>query len=103
MTTRAVAESPVSQGVDEQIAYAITTTPWGSSPTSIVVVVKDWTDNRKDVTNTVTPTNSPSVDGDVITLSPLKSLTAGHTYQVEVQFTAGGSVFKTFCQVIAEA
>ena len=38
---RKVKESPLVQGVDERIAYTLTTTPWGSSPSSPSVVVKD--------------------------------------------------------------
>lgn len=43
-----------------------------------------------------------AVDGDVISLSPLKSLTAGVRYRIEVKFTAGGNVFELYGQVNAE-
>ena len=102
MTTRAVTESPLHQGEDEQIVYTLTTTPWGTTPTSVAVVVKDLTNANLAVTSTVMPTNSPTVNGDVITLSPLKLLTAGHTYRVEVKFTAGGNVYEAHCDVVAE-
>lgn len=95
---RAVVESPVTQGVDEQIARKITTTPWGSDPTAVSVVVKR---DGGDVTSTVMPTGSPTVAGDVITLPVLKSLSAG-IYRVEVKFTSGGNVFETYFKVIAE-
>ena len=29
---REVKESPLPQGIDERIAYTLTTTPWGSNP-----------------------------------------------------------------------
>lgn len=100
---REIIESPFSQGVDEKIVYTLTTTPWGSSPGSVIVVVKDVTDGDvTDVTTTVMPTNSPTVNGDVITLSPLKSLTVNRTYRVEVKFTCAGNIFETYAIINAE-
>lgn len=102
-TKRQVTESPMRQGAGESIAYTLTTTPWGSSPGSVVCAVYDVTDNRKtDVTATVMPVNSPSAVGDVITLSPLKLLTAGRVYRVEVAFTCSGNVFEAYCIIEAE-
>ena len=90
------------QGVDEQISYSVTSTPWGSSPSSISCKVYDITDGAyTDVTSTVMPTNSPAAVGDVITLSPLKSLTAGKVYRVEVKFTAGGNVYECYKILVA--
>lgn len=100
MSIREAVESPLEQGVDEEIQYQITTTPWGASPTAITVVVKDDSDDS-DVTATVMPTNSPSVAADVITLSPLMSLTAKTHYRVEVEFTAGGLVWEAYFLVKA--
>lgn len=99
---REIVESPLIQGVDEIIAYTLTTTPWGSSPSSVSVVVKDITTTVSDVTNTVMPTNSPSVSGNVITLSPLKLLTDQHIYRVEVKFTISGNVFEAYAIVEAQ-
>jgi len=105
MTNRAIRESPVTQGEDEIISYTLTTTPWGSSPSSVSVVVYDVTGATStaawtNVTATVMPVNSPSVVGDVITLSPLKLLTDGHIYRLEIRFTCGGNVFETYGLVI---
>jgi hypothetical protein len=91
------------QGDDEIIAYQVTTTPWGSSPGTISCKVFDITDGgRTDVTTTVMPTNSPTADGDIITLSPLKLLTAGKIYRVEVKFTCSGNVFECYKIIMAE-
>ncbi len=102
--TRRVVANPPPQGVDEEIAYTITTTPWGSTPTSASVKVYDVTSGtRTDVTATTLPAGSISVTGDVITLPLLKTgLTAGHTYRVEVKFTASGNVFEFWFLVEAE-
>jgi hypothetical protein len=91
------------QGVDERTSYTVTTTNWASTPTGVSVVVYDVTGGaRTNVTATVMPTNSPTVVGDVITLSLLWALTADHTYRVEVQFTASGNLFECFFLVRAE-
>lgn len=103
MATRREAKEGVQpQGVDERIAYTLTTTPWGSTPTGVAVSVTDDADGST-VTSTVMPTNSPSVAGDVITLSLLRSLTAGHVYRVDVQFTCSGNLFEAYFRVRAEA
>jgi hypothetical protein len=93
----------VVQGEEESIPYPIIVTGWGSSPTSISCKVFDITaGTRNDVTATVMPTNSPTAAGDVITLSPLKLLTAGNKYRVEVKFTCSGNVFECYKIILAE-
>jgi hypothetical protein len=88
----------VEQTSGEEIPYTVTTTNWGSSPSSTAVVAYDEVD-KDDVTSTVFPTNSPTESGDVITLSLLKALTAGHTYRVEVLFTSGSTKFECYFRV----
>ncbi len=101
MTTsiREAIKGVLVQGVDEQIAYQVTTTPWGSSPTNVAVVVKN--SAGTDVTATVT-SGTASVMGDVITLPVIKSLTAGEVYRVEVKFTVSGNILETFFWIAAE-
>jgi hypothetical protein len=98
---REVVEGAQSQGEDEQIAWAIDVSNWGSSPTAVAAIVKDMDDSYADVTSTVMPINSPSVATDTITLSPLKLLTRGNTYRVEVKFTISGNVVECYFDVIA--
>lgn len=90
-----VAEGLQYQTSDERLAHQITTTKWVSDPTSPVVVAYDEED-ESDVTSTVYPANSPSVTGDVITLSLLRDLTAGRTYRIEVKFTVGSNIYECF-------
>ena len=90
------------QGVDEELVYRLTTTPWGSTPTSPSVVVKDVNQGLIDVTSTVMPSGSVSVSGDVMTLPTLKSLTENTLYRVEMKFTSGGSVFESYAFVRCE-
>ena len=101
MVDRVIIEGVQNQGVDEEIVYTITTTPWGSSPTSPSVVVKDLSDDSP-VTSTVMPGDPPSVSGNIITLSALKLLTAGTRYRVEVTFTVSGNILECWFEVRGE-
>ena len=101
MTKRAVTEGTQKQGADEEIIYSLTTTNWGSSPTSPAVVAKDVSDDYTDVSSTVL-SGSPSVSGDVITLPTVKSLTAGHIYRIEIKFTSGSNIFECYFLIDAE-
>jgi len=101
MSRLGVTEGSKYQSADEELAYQITTTNWASSPTSPTAVATDETTGEI-VTTTVFPSNSPSVSGDVIHLSLLKSLVKGHTYRIEVKFTVGSNVYECFFKVICE-
>lgn len=96
-TDREVDEGLQYQGEDEEIAYSVDVSNVGDSPTSPSVVVKDA--YGQDVTSTVMPTNTPSVSGNVITLSKLKNLVPGVEYRVEVKFTISGSIFEHYFRV----
>ena len=85
-----------SQACGEVISYKIVTTGWGGSPTNVIVKAYR---GGNDVTDTVFPTNSPSVSGDDINLSPLLNLTSGYTYEIKIQFTSGGNALKKTMQV----
>jgi len=101
-TSREVVEGKLYQGIDEQIVYSLTTTPWGSSPSGVSVKAYDASDGYADVTTTVL-SGSASATGDVITLPKVKSLTLGHLYRIEVQFTVTGSAtpFEAYVQIEA--
>jgi len=99
MALREVIEGTQQQGCDEEIAYSITTTNWGSSPTSPSVEVFRDPHNSVAITEAVMPTNSPMVNGDIITLSPLKNLTIGVVYRIEVKFSIGSNVFECYFKV----
>ena len=91
------------QGVGEEIAYTLTTTPWGASPTSVSLTVRDVTDAQPgaDVTATVAP-GSCTVAGDVITTPLIKSLTVAHVYRVELAFRCGAQKFVAWFELEAE-
>ena len=97
--SRKIKESPLRQGVDEQIAYALTTTPWGSSPSSVAVVVKD--NNDADVSANCL-SGSASVSGDVITTPVVKSLVAGKRYRLEIRFTVSGNICEAWAEMWGE-
>jgi hypothetical protein len=98
---REVVEGIQHQGVDEEIAYSVTTTPYGPGPTNVAIVAKDVTNSYLDVSSTVL-TGSSSVVGDVITLPKLKGLTLNHLYRIEVKFSSGGDIFEPYFLVQAE-
>lgn len=101
MTKREVKEDGLKQGQNEEIVYSITTTPWGSDPSSVVVTAYDRTEEYEDVSATVL-SGDPSVSGDVITTPTVKSLTRGHVYHIAVRFTVGSDVMECFFTLQAE-
>lgn len=103
MTNRQVLERNLRQGVDEEIAYILETTPWAASPSSdVTITVYDVTYNgREDVTVTVT-SGTASVSGDNITLPILLDLEEDHVYRVEVKFIASGNTYEPYFMVKAE-
>ena len=98
---REVVEGRLAQGVDEQIAYTITTTPWGSSPGTLSVKAYDVTSSLTDVSTTVL-SGAASAVGDVITTPTVKSLTEAHLYRIEVKFTCAGNIYECYFEIHAE-
>jgi hypothetical protein len=102
MVKREVREGRLVQGEDEQIAYTITTTPWGSSPSSPAAKLYDVTSSgRTDVSSSMLAGDA-SVLGDVVTTPRVFGLTAKHLYRLEVQFTCSGNVFECYVEIQAE-
>jgi len=101
MPKNEVVEGLQEQSADEEIPYQIDVSNWGSTPTS--PSVKAYVvDSGLEVTSTVYPTNSPTVSGNVITLSVLKSLSLGVTYRIEVQFNIGSTIFECYFRVYCD-
>jgi len=96
-----VVETDIRQGQDEEIPYALTTTPWGSDPTDVIIKAYDAGASYTDVTSTVLE-GSSSVSGDVITTPVLKSLTIGKDYRIEIQFVTGAKTLECFFMVHGE-
>lgn len=76
-----VLEGPQEQSSGEVLAYSITTTPWGGSPSNITVKAFE-ARGGTDVTTAVFPSNVPSKLGDVVTTDMLKLLSPGKTYRI---------------------
>lgn len=102
MVTRTIQEGRQYQGVNERIAYSITTTPWGTTPSAVDYKAYDLTNSSTDVTTTVFPTGTSSIVGDVITLPLLRALTARHVYKITIKFTSGGNIFECYFEVEAQ-
>jgi hypothetical protein len=97
---REVIEGKQFQGEDEIIAYTVDVAAIGV-PTSPVVVVKDVAAGSV-VTSTVMSPNVPTVEGSVITLSPLRALTAGRLYRVEVKYVVEANTLESYFYVQAQ-
>jgi hypothetical protein len=96
---REVNEGLQYQGVDEEVVYSITTTPWGSDPSGPTAVLLD--PDGEDVSATML-SGAPNATGDVITTPIVKSLIAGELYRLDIKFTAGGQVLECYFEILAE-
>jgi hypothetical protein len=103
MIKREVREGRLVQGEDEQIAYTITTTPWGSNPTSPSATLYDVTVSgvRTDVSSSRLA-GVASALGDVVTTPRVFGLEAHKLYRLEVQWTCSGNVFECYVDIQAE-
>lgn len=97
---REIKESPLPQGVDEQIAYTLTTTPWGTSPGTLSCVLKTLP-GLVDVSSAKL-SGSPSASGDVITSPIVFGLVAGQQYRMEFKFTCSSNIFEAFLIINGE-
>lgn len=96
---REIEQSPLYQGEDESIAYALTTTPWGGSPTNAAVVLKDA--DGADISGT-NLTGAVVVAGDVITSPEVHSLTADARYRLEYAFTVDSNDVETWTTIYGQ-
>ena len=88
-------------GEDETIVFTLTTTPWGSSPSSPSAKIYEINgDTLTDVSDDCM-TGSAAAVNDVITL-PAINCTAGTDYRVEVQFVVSGNTFEAFAELKCE-
>lgn len=92
-----IVESPQDQTSVESITYILDVAngPGTTDPSSVAVTAVNIATSC-DQTTTVFPTNSPSVSGTSITLSPLLNLTAGETYHIRVQYTSHSDILQPY-------
>lgn len=87
MSARRAAEGSLEIGASERRVIAFDFTNWNlGTLTSPSVAVFDVTEGaRTDVTATIMPTNTPTVNGQVVTTSIFRGdvATVGHAYRVE--------------------
>lgn len=102
MISREVVEGRLQQGEDEQIAYTITTTPWGSSPSSPVVKLYAVTRGERTDVSATKLSGSATVNGDVVMTPLVLGLSAGTLYRLEVKFTISGNVFECYVEIQGE-
>ena len=101
--SREFKESPVRQGVDEQVAYTLDTTPWGGTPAGLSVKLYDVTDDdaHVDVTS-VNLSGSASANASTITTPLVTGLALGCKYRLEVLWTNSGNTFEAWGLIWAE-
>jgi len=99
--SRRIAEGIQHQGEDEEVAYTLTTTNWGSSPSNVVVKAYHINNRYLEVSDTVL-SGDASITGDVITLPKLGNLVEGNRYRVEVQFKTGTDLLEAYFVVEAQ-
>jgi hypothetical protein len=95
--TRQFIDGTIGQGRLETIAYYFTSTPWGTAPTVLDVIVTDQADQGDHSATALVGT--ASIAGDVVTLPGFgnDAITAGHTYRLDVQFTtADGNTWQAY-------
>ena len=88
-----VREGVKTQRQDETLAYAITTTPWGTSPGSVTCELWDITTTLEVDVSSTKLTSSTSVTGDVITTKKVTDLVKDHRYRLDVSFVANGNTW----------
>lgn len=101
MTTRQVNETDIYQGEDEKIAYRLTTTPWGTSPTDVSVSFYDITYGGRVSANAFL-SGVASVSGDVITCPIIQGLIPNRKYRLEIKFVSGGNTWEVFAIINSE-
>jgi hypothetical protein len=89
-------------GEDETIVYTLTTTPWGSSPTSPAAKIFEVSGDTFTDRTTALMTGTAAAVNDVITLPAIAGCTAGTDYRVEVVFTISGNTFEAFAELKCE-
>ena len=99
---REIKEGLQYQGADETIVYTLTTTPWGSDPSSEAAKIYEVDGDTLTDKTTTQMSGSASATGDVITLPAVTALVAGTLYRIEVVFTCSGNVFEAFAELQAE-
>lgn len=102
MTQRQVKEGRLRQGVDERIAYNLTTTPWCSSPGTITVKLYDVTTGAKTDVSSTMLAGTASATGDVISTPLVTGLTAGSLYRMEIKFVSVGNTFEAYAEIQGE-
>ena len=95
-----IIETGLKQGADEEIAYTLTTTPWGDSPSSVSVTAYDMSDSFAVVTADIL-SGSASTTSTSVTTPVVLDLVAGHNYRIEIMFTTGGNVLECYFELEA--
>lgn len=95
-----VIQSPQYASSADELTFALDTTEYGGSPSSVVVTATNLSTGF-DVTAQVL-SGSASVNGDVITLPEVSNLIPGNEYAIDIEFDSLGQVRKRRLRLIVE-
>lgn len=93
---REIIESPLYQGISEEIVYTLDTTPWGGSPGNVAVTL--WDEANTDVSATHL-TGSAAVNVNAIVTPAVHSLETGKKYRLEIAWEYAGSKLEAFAVI----
>lgn len=87
-SVREIKEGKQEQGTEEIVPYTLTVpTSWGTPTGTPTVKAYSYDGTYTDVTSTVFPSGSASINGQVISLPLCGYMTADTEYRVEIKFT----------------
>lgn len=96
-TYRKVAESPITQGVDESIAYQFDFTPWSASATAPSCVLYNLTAG-----GTVPMSGTATISGGTVTSNIVSGLLNGYTYRLVCNVTIGANIEGAYVDIVGE-
>ena len=84
-----------SQGVDEELSYAVDVGNWATAPTGASAVVKI---GASDVSSLIlrSAASVPTISGSLITTPCLVGLSAGTDYRIELKFEQSAKLYECF-------
>ena len=93
-------QHPTSIRYGESTVWYFDTTPWGVGAGAPLVVSAVRLDTGADITGTIFPSGSPTIDGSgIFTLPEATGFTIGVTVRITAQFDVGGQTRRPYMDV----
>jgi len=92
-------QSPTSVRAGELVTYGFDTTPWGAGASAAVVSAINLRTGA-DLTSTISPAATPSINGaGFYTLPQATGWVVGVTVRITAQFNVGADRYRPYCDV----